>query len=53
MFNATVAGTSKKYLRSECVGDSRGGSRSGSRRNINEVEWGASRNIKVNYKVKT
>ena len=53
MFNATVAGTSKNYLRSECVSDSGGGSRIGSRCNINEVEWGASRNIKVNYKLKT
>lgn len=47
MFNATVAGTSRNHLRSECSNDSRGGSRAGSGSNINEVEWGASNNMKV------
>ena len=47
MFNATVAGTSSNHLRSECLKDSRGGSKAGSRCNINEVEWGSNRNIKV------
>ena len=36
MFNATVAGTSKKYLRSACVNYSRGGRKGGRRFNIND-----------------
>ena len=45
MFNATVAGTTRKFLKSHCV--KKQGSRGGSRFDINEVEWGTKRNIKV------
>merc|ERR1711872_438358 len=47
MFNATVAGASNHYLRSEHISDSRGSSRKGSGHNIGEVELGASRHNKT------
>ena len=45
MFNATVAGTTRKFLKSHCV--KKQGSRGGSRFDINEVEWRTKRNIQV------
>ena len=45
MFNATVAGSAKTFLRTECINDSRAGSRAGSACNVNEVEWGAARKV--------
>ena len=47
MFNATVAGTTRKFLKSHCVKKYKQGSRGGSRFDINEMEWGTKRNIKV------
>ena len=47
MFNATVAGTTRKFLKSHCVKKYKHGSRGGSRFDVNEVEWGTKRNIKV------
>ena len=43
MFNATVAGTTRKFFKSTCVKNSA----TGSRFDVNEVEWGHIGNTRV------
>ena len=43
MFNATVAGTTRKFFKSTCVKNTAAGSRF----DVNEVEWGSCRNTRV------